>query len=576
MSAITITQPKKGNFVPKDFQLTTWSDLEPYFEELLHRNISCSEELEQWIFDKNQLDMAVGEAMSWRYIRITVNSADQDAADAYNYAVEHLAPQITAYENHLDSKLFECPWVDQLDHHRYFIYLRSTRNAIHIFRDSNISLSTDIQIKSKEYVKLFSEMTIGFNGRQMTLQKATALLEEPDRASREIVYHQIHQRILQDKDSFEDLFDILLQKRHQMALNAGFENFRDFKFQALGRFDYSAADCLDFHDSIAAEVLPVVNDLNHYRKQMLGLDVLRPWDLFVYPSGNERPLRPFQSMPELITKVIRCLSEVHPSFGVYIAKMNEIGHLDLESRPGKRPGGYNMPLMATGVPFIFMNATNSFNDLRTLMHESGHAIHSFLTRHYPLKTAKRVPSEVAELAAMTMELLTMEHWDVFFPDPEDLRRAKFAQLEFVLKVLPWIATIDKFQHWLYLNPQHNRAERKAAWMETLLEFSSPEVAPSEVEGYSEYLWHKQLHIFEVPFYYIEYGMAQLGAIAIWKQYRENPDATISNFINALKLGYTRPIGEIYEAAGIRFDFSRENVRSLGEFVRKELELLMKP
>ncbi len=576
MSAITITQPKKGNFVPKDFQLTTWSDLEPYFEELLHRNISCSEELEQWIFDKNQLDMAVGEAMSWRYIRITVNSADQDAADAYNYAVEHLAPQITAYENHLDSKLFECPWVDQLDHHRYFIYLRSTRNAIHIFRDSNISLSTDIQIKSKEYVKLFSEMTIGFNGRQMTLQKATALLEEPDRASREIVYHQIHQRILQDKDSFEDLFDILLQKRHQMALNAGFENFRDFKFQALGRFDYSAADCLDFHDSIAAEVLPVVNDLNHYRKQMLGLDVLRPWDLFVDPSGNERPLRPFQSMPELITKVIRCLSEVHPSFGVYIAKMNEIGHLDLESRPGKRPGGYNMPLMATGVPFIFMNATNSFNDLRTLMHESGHAIHSFLTRHYPLKTAKRVPSEVAELAAMTMELLTMEHWDVFFPDPEDLRRAKFAQLEFVLKVLPWIATIDKFQHWLYLNPQHNRAERKAAWMETLLEFSSPEVAPSEVEGYSEYLWHKQLHIFEVPFYYIEYGMAQLGAIAIWKQYRENPDATISNFINALKLGYTRPIGEIYEAAGIRFDFSRENVRSLGEFVRKELELLMKP
>ncbi len=576
MSAITITQPKKGNFVPKDFQLTTWSDLEPYFEELLHRNISCSEELEQWIFDKNQLDMAVGEAMSWRYIRITVNSADQDAADAYNYAVEHLAPQITAYENHLDSKLFECPWVDQLDHHRYFIYLRSTRNAIHIFRDSNISLSTDIQIKSKEYVKLFSEMTIGFNGRQMTLQKATALLEEPDRASREIVYHQIHQRILQDKDSFEDLFDILLQKRHQMALNAGFENFRDFKFQALGRFDYSAADCLDFHDSIAAEVLPVVNDLNHYRKQMLGLDVLRHWDLFVDPSGNERPLRPFQSMPELITKVIRCLSEVHPSFGVYIAKMNEIGHLDLESRPGKRPGGYNMPLMATGVPFIFMNATNSFNDLRTLMHESGHAIHSFLTRHYPLKTAKRVPSEVAELAAMTMELLTMEHWDVFFPDPEDLRRAKFAQLEFVLKVLPWIATIDKFQHWLYLNPQHNRAERKAAWMETLLEFSSPEVAPSEVEGYSEYLWHKQLHIFEVPFYYIEYGMAQLGAIAIWKQYRENPDATISNFINALKLGYTRPIGEIYEAAGIRFDFSRENVRSLGEFVRKELELLMKP
>lgn len=575
MSAVTITQPKKGNFVPKDFQLTTWSDLEPYFEELLCRDISSTEELEQWIFDKNQLDMAVGEAMSWKYIQITVNSADQHAADAYHYAVEHLAPHISAYENRLDSKLFESPFVNQLDHDQYFIYLRSARNAVYIFQDSNIPLATDIQIKSKEYVKIFSEMTIGFNGRQMTLQKATALLEEPDRAARETVYHQIHERILQDKDSFEDLFDILLQKRHQMALNAGFENFRDFKFQALGRFDYTAADCLDFHDAIAGEILPVVNELNHYRKQMLEVDVLRPWDLFVDPFRNEHPLRPFQSIPELVTKVIRCLSEVHPSFGVYIAKMNEIGHLDLESRPGKRPGGYNMPLMATGVPFIFMNATHSFNDLRTLTHESGHAIHSFLTRHYPLKTAKRVPSEVAELAAMTMELLTMEHWDVFFPDPEELRRAKFAQLEFVLKVLPWIATIDKFQHWLYLHPQHSREERKAAWMETLTEFSSSAVAPSEVEGYSEYLWHKQLHIFEVPFYYIEYGMAQLGAIAIWKQYRENPDSTIANFISALKLGYTRPIGEIYEAAGIRFDFSRENVRSLGEFVRKELENLMR-
>ncbi len=574
MSAVTITQPKKGSFLPKDFQLTTWEVLEPYFEELLHRHIHSTEELEQWILDKNQLDMVLGEAMSWRYIRITIDSTDREAADSYNYVVEHLAPKITSYEYQLDKKLIDSAFVKELDHDKYFIYLRSARNAAEIFCQDNIPLATDIQIKSKEYVKIFSEMTVGFNGRQMTLQKATALLEETDRSARETIYHQIHQRILQDKDHFEELFDILLQKRHQMALNAGFENFRDFKFRALGRFDYSVADCLDFHDSIAAEILPVVDDLNNYRKQMLGLDKLRPWDLFVDPSG-ETPLRPFQSIPELVNKVILCLSELHPSFGVYLAKMNEIGHLDLESRPGKRPGGYNMPLMATGVPFIFMNATNSFSDLRTLMHESGHAIHSFLTRHYPLKTAKRVPSEVAELAAMTMELLTMEHWDVFFPEADELRRAKFAQLEFVLKVLPWIATIDKFQHWVYQHPQHTREERKAAWMEILCEFSSNEVERSDMEDYSEYLWHKQLHIFEVPFYYIEYGMAQLGAIAIWKQYRENPDATISSFINALKLGYTRPIGEIYQAAGIKFDFSRDNVRSLGEFVRQELGLLMK-
>lgn len=574
MSAATITQPKKGGFLPRNFQVTTWEMLAPFFEELLTRQIQSSEDLEQWILDKNQLDMAVGEAMSWRYIRVTVDSADKEASDAYSYAVEHLSPQITSYEYKLDKKLIESPFLEQLDKEKYFIYLRSAQNAADIFRAENIDLATDIQIKSKEYVKIFSEMTVGFNGRQMTLQEASALLEETDRSARETIYHQIHQRILRDKDQFEDLFDILLQKRHQMALNAGFDNFRDFKFRALGRFDYTVNDCLDFHQSISREILPVVDELNQYRRQMLGLDKLRPWDMFVDPSG-ELPLRPFQVIPELINKAIQCLSEIHPSFGVYLAKMNEIGHLDLESRPGKRPGGYNMPLMTTGVPFIFMNATNSFSDLRTLTHESGHAIHSFLTRHYPLKTAKRVPAEVAELAAMTLELLSMEHWGVFFSKPEELRRAKFAQLEFVLKVLPWIATIDKFQHWVYLNPTHTRAERKAAWMEILCEFSSSEVERSDMEGYSEYLWHKQLHIFEVPFYYIEYGMAQLGAIALWKQYRENPDSTIANFINALKLGYTRPISEIYQTAGIRFDFSRENVRNLGDFVRRELESLIR-
>lgn len=570
---MTITQPKKAGLLPRDFQLTTWGALEPYFEELLQRPINSNAELEQWILDKNQLDMALGEAMSWRYIRITVDSSDQEAVDVYNYTVEELAPNITSYENKLDRKLTASPFVEMLAPERYAIYLRGVRNTVDIFCADNIPLATEIQMKSKEYVKIFSEMTVGFNGRQMTLQKATALLEEPDRGAREQIYHQIHQRILQDKDHFEDLFDILLEKRHHMALNAGFDNFRDFKFRALGRFDYTVADCLDFHNSIAEEIMPIVDDMNNYRRQMLGLDKLRPWDLFVDPTGDS-PLRPFQSIPDLINKVIRSLSELHPSFGVYLAKMQEMGHLDLDSRPGKRPGGYNMPLMATGVPFIFMNATNSFSDLRTLAHESGHAVHSFLTRHYPLKSAKRVPSEVAELAAMTMELLTMEHWDVFFPDPEDLRRAKFAQLEFVLKVLPWIATIDKFQHWVYQHPDHTREQRKAAWMDTLHEFSSNEVERRDLEHYSEYLWHKQLHIFEVPFYYIEYGMAQLGAIAIWQQYREDPDTTISNFINAMKLGYTRPIGEIYEAAGIRFDFSRENVRSLGEFVRRELEQLM--
>ena len=276
----------------------------------------------------------------------------------------------------------------------------------------------------------------------------------------------------------------------------------------------------------------------------------------------------------MIEKSIQCLSRVDPQFGEIIQIMDEMGHLDLDARQGKRHGGYNMPLQLTGVPFVFMNATNSLSDLRTLMHEGGHAVHSYLTRDYKLKSDKIFPSEVAELAAMTMELLTMEHWDIFFSNEEDLLRAHVYQLEHTLRVLPWIATIDKFQHWVYTNPGHSATERKQSWRRILKEFNANSIDHSGFENYLDHLWHKQLHIFEVPFYYIEYGMAQLGAIAIWKQYRENPQQTVQNYLAALKLGYTKPIGEIYKTAGISFDFSKENVRQLGAFVKSELDNLL--
>ncbi|MCB9275078.1 MAG: M3 family oligoendopeptidase [Lewinellaceae bacterium] len=573
LKTATALHEKERAFVPKEFKVTTWSRLKPYFNELLNRPIGSVEELEQWIKDKSELDAVVSEAFSWRYIKITVDSADEKAEALYQYAVQELSPKITSFEHSLNQKLVDCPYTAQLPPAVYGIHLRSIHNAVNLFREENIPLATDIQMKSKEYVKIFSEMTIGVDGKQMTLQKASSLLEEPDRVYREGVYHKIHQRILQDTDQLEGLFDRLLAMRHKMALNAGFRNFRDYKFRALGRFDYEVEDCYDFHNSIKTEIVPLTDELNRYRKSALELETLRPWDLFVDPSG-EAPLRPFDTIEELVDKVIYCLDELHPDFGKTIAIMRDMGHLDLDSRKGKRPGGYNMPLHLTGIPFIFMNATTSLSDMRTLMHESGHAVHSFLTRQFKLKSAKRVPSEVAELAAMTMELLTMEHWGVFFPDEGQLRRAKIAQLEYVLKVLPWIATIDKFQHWLYSKPDHSREERQENWMAIMQEFNSTLIDHTNLEKYAAHLWHKQLHIFEVPFYYIEYGMAQLGAIAIWKQYRENPRQAIRNYYNALSLGYTRNIREIYEAAGIEFNFSREYVSQLGAFVKGELDALL--
>ena len=563
----------EGGFIPESFTLSDWYSLKTYFDDLASRKINSSEDLKQWILDKSELDAFLSESFAWWYIKITVDSSDQEAMEKYNYAVKELTPKITSYEYKLNQKLVNSPFIDLLDKEQFGNHLRSVKNSVDLFQEDNIPLTTEVQLKSKEYGRIFSEMTIGVNGIQMTLQKAGTLLEEVDRNCREAVYHKIYQRILQDSDTLESLFDQLLRMRHRIALNAGFDNFRDYKFRSLGRFDYTVQDCLDFHDSIQNEILPLLDDINQFRKEQLDLEVLRPWDLHVDTSHNA-PLRPFEDVTELVEKTTHCLSKLHPLFGDTLQTLGHKNHLDLDSRKGKRPGGYNMPLHVTGFPFIFMNATHSLNDLRTLIHECGHAVHSILTSKLKITTNKIVPSEVAELAAMTMELLSMDNWDIFFEDEIELLRARISQLENVLKVLPWIATVDKFQHWIYTNPDHKREARREFWLSTLEDFSSKEIDTSGLNHYSEYLWHKQLHIFEVPFYYIEYGMAQLGAIAIWKRYREDPVKSINDYITALKLGYSKPVGEIYKTAGIEFKFSRDYVAELGAFVKEELDKLV--
>jgi oligoendopeptidase F len=573
MNISTLPAPRQKTFLPEGFKLTVWSKLKPYYQALLDRDIHSVEDLEQWILDKSELDAVVAEAFAWRYINLTRDNTSQAKADLYQYAVQELYPNIAAFDHKLQQKLVACPFTEALNADHFFTYVREIRNKVELYCEKNLPLSTEVQLRTREYGKIFSEMTIGMDGKQMTLQKAGTLLEETNRSCRKSVYLKINERVLQDVGQLEDLFDELLQKRQNIAQNAGFENFRDYKFRSLGRFDYSVDDCLDFHESIAKEILPLVENLNEHRRSALEVEQLRPWDLNVDISSRQ-PLKPFRNADELLQKTIRCLAQLDPTFGEVLAIMNEMGHLDLESRPGKRPGAYNMPLHISGVPFIFMNATRQLNDLRTLLHESGHAIHSYLTRAHKTNASKRMPPEIAELAAMTMELVGMEHWDVFFEKEDQLRRAKINQLENVLRILPWIATVDKFQHWAYTNPDHTREERKTKWMDIYLEFSPKNVDRAGLEHYSAYLWHKQLHIFEAPFYSIEYGMAQLGGIAIWMRYRKQPEQAIRQYVEALKLGYTKPIGDIYRTAGIAFDFSRSYVSKLGAFVKSELEQLL--
>ena len=354
-----------------------------------------------------------------------------------------------------------------------------------------------------------------------------------------------------------------------MALNAGFENYRNYKFRELGRFDYTPEDCFKFHEAVKEHILPLQKMLVENRKQRLGLDVMRPWDGDAEPVGTQ-PLRPFETGKELSDKAIDVFDKLGSYFSGCLTTMVNMNRMDLESRKGKAPGGYNCPLAETGVPFIFMNAAGTVGDLITMMHEGGHAVHSFLSHELPLSAFKEYPMEIAELASMSMELFSMEHWDVFFSDKNELHRAQMDEMERVISVLPWIATIDKYQHWLYTHPGHTEEERRTEWMNILNEFSTGVTDWTGFEEYRSYFWQKQLHLYEVPFYYIEYGIAQLGAIAMWRQYRNNKEQTLENYKKALSLGYTKTLKELYDTAGIKFDFSPAYVAELGSFVKDRL------
>jgi oligoendopeptidase F len=421
----------------------------------------------------------------------------------------------------------------------------------------------------QQFGVISGKMTVEVNGQEYTLQQAAKFLEDPDRLIREEVYHKINTRRLKDKQELNTLFSSLLQRRHQVAVNTGFDNYRDFRFVELGRFDYTKEACYQFHEAVKLHVMPLVNQLYEAKKKKLGLDTLRPWDVEAEPAGIQ-PLRPFKTGEELTAKTIACFQKLRPFFADCLAKMKTMGHLDLESRKGKAPGGYNCPLAESGAPFIFMNAAGQLDDVTTMVHEGGHAIHSFLAHELELNGFKEYPTEIAEVASMAMELFSMDHWEVFFDSKEELTRAKEQQLERVITIFPWIATIDKFQHWAYENPAHTQEERAASWVSILQEFSSPVIDFSGLEAYRQFGWQRQLHLFEVPFYYIEYGIAQLGAIGLWQQYKQNPDTAINNYMEALKFGGMKTLPELFKAAGLAFDISPDYISQLMNFVKNEM------
>jgi oligoendopeptidase F len=562
---------KERKYIPAALEII-WETLEPLFKELENRKINSVEELESWLADRSELEAALEEDFAWRYIRMTCDTTDEKLLADFQYFATEIEPKIAPLNNELNKKFIASPYLKQLDKKKYFVLIRSIKKALELFRDENIPLLTQIQVEQQKYQGITGSMSVTLNGQEYTLEQASVFLKDPNREVRQQAWEAITKRRLQDKDKLDELFQVLLKLRHEVAHNAGFENFRDYMFQAMGRFDYTPHDCYKFHEAIELEIVPILHEQAVKRGKALGLNVLKPWDMDVDISGKPA-LKPFNNGAELVDKSVECFSRLDPYIGERLSIMKANNLFDVDSRKGKAPGGYNYPLAETGAPFIFMNSANSFRDLTTMVHEGGHALHTFISAHLELNDFKHLPSEVAELASMSMELISMDKWDVFFENEEDLRRAKRDQLRDVLKTLPWVAVVDQFQHWIYTNPNHTAAQRTEAWKKIFEPFGNNFADWNGHEEALGNLWQKQLHIFEVPFYYIEYGIAQLGAIAVWKNYKENPQKGLESYLNALKLGYTRTIKEIYETAGIEFNFSAHYVKELAEFVRKELKKL---
>ncbi|MCC6579909.1 MAG: M3 family oligoendopeptidase [Phycisphaeraceae bacterium] len=560
-------------FVPDDLDAGDFDRLQPWFDQLLARPLPDVPAVQQWLDDASQLAEVISEYGSRRQIEHSCHTDDAEIEKRYMDFVEHVAPRIKPLEFRLAKKLLETPSAASLPADRHEMLLRQWRADVELYRDANVPLQTEVTKLTTQYGKLCGAMTVEFHGKTWTLQQLARFLEDPDRSLRQEAWTLSSQRRLKDRQAIDEIFDQLMTIRSRIAANADMPDYRAYVWKSHYREDYTPADCKRFGDAIAEVCLPVVGRMQRQRKQSLGVEALRPWDLSVDVLGRAS-LQPFPSDDALamLGGVGSIFQRLSPELGSMFGQMKPGRNLDLDSRLGKRPGGFQSSLEVVKEPFIFMNAAGLHHDVETMLHEAGHAFHYMDARSIPLVFLRHAPLEFCEVASMSMELLGSGHLDVFYNE-QDAGRARRKQMESIVGLLPWIATIDGFQHWLYENPNHTSARRTQAWESIFSRFSSHEVDWTGCEDARAARWHAQLHIFHYPFYYVEYGIAQLGALQVWQQFRKDPRDAIRKLRRAFALGGTRPLPELFDAAGIRFDFSAATLEPLMQMVRDELEQL---
>ena len=552
-------------YVPDDFEPSIWANIEPYVNDLLKRELSCSSCLETLISDSSNLAEHISETGALLYIAMTCDTENKENKSAFLDFVENIRPKLSEFSDQLNRRIVDHPAVNDLPE-RYDLMIRGIKSDIQIFRVENIPLGVKQTKLVTKAQGITGGMTVEFEGREMTFPEMRVFLESNDRIRRESAWKSMVKRWMENSESLSEIFDELIAIRHQIAKNAGFESYTNYMFKAMHRFDYSIEDCLTFHKSIEEVCMPILNKINIERKNAFGLDQLSPWDVNEKSGSGpdidgKESLRPFETVDEMVTKLSLLFHKMSNDLGDKFDKLVEMDTLDLETRKGKAPGGYQYYLEKSRIPFIFMNAAGLQGDLETMVHESGHAFHSLYCGHLDLIDERDYPIEFAEVAAMSMELLTQPEWDIFYDELDEADRARITHLEGVVFLLPWIATIDAFQHWIYANPEHTRDERKKQWISLRERFGSK----MDWEGHDDFRelsWQQQGHLFGVPFYYVEYGIAQLGALQLWQTHRADRKKALENYSNAMKLGNTKTLPDLFAAAELKLGFDEEHLYSL--------------
>jgi len=564
-----------SGFVPEDLDATKWENLEVFVNDLLERELNCSGCLENLIADSSELAEHISEAGALLYIGMTCETESEEKRGSFLDFMGNVRPKLSEFSDSLNRRIVNHPALGDLPA-RYDLMIRGIRTDVEIFRKENIPLGVRQTELVTESQTINGAMIVDFDGDERTIPQMRGYLESNDRAEREAAWSAVAERRMQDNERLSEIFDELIEIRHQMALNAGFESYTHYMFRAMHRFDYSVDDCMEFHDSIEAVCMPILSEINNERSGALEIGKLSPWDVNektgVGPDIHGRePLRPFQTVDEMVSILSVMFNEMSQDLGAMFEKLVEMDTLDLDTRKGKAPGGYQYYLEKSGVPFIFMNAAGLQGDLETMIHEAGHAFHSLYCGHLDLIHERDYPIEFAEVASMSMELLSHPGWSKFY-DEEEADRARRTHLEGVVFLLPWIATIDSFQHWVYSNPGHTRKERAEVWLSIREKFGS-KMDWSGHSDFREVSWQQQGHLFGAPFYYIEYGIAQLGSLQLWKTHRGDSQKALDDYASAMTLGNTRSLPELFSAAGLKLGFDEGHVSSLLDVVDEALSEL---